>query len=517
MKKNKDYIFWVIGAILCVLYLYSNPSPSIITKENKITTILNHIQKNYVDSVDMHSIVENTINQTLTNLDPHSTYMSSEDVAASMESMQGSFDGIGIEFSIHRDTIIIINVIPNGPSEKKGLKAGERIIFIENENVAGVGIKNKDVIGKLRGRRGTTVTVGIQTNQDTLTRFVNLTRDKIPLVSLDVAYEIYPKIGYIKLNRFSATTFHEFKKELKRLKTEFSIKSLILDLRGNSGGYLDQAIKILNEFFGNKELLVYTQGQARETEKYFADTFGNFQYGDLCILIDEGSASASEIVAGAIQDHDRGLIIGERSFGKGLVQEQIELQDGSLIRLTVSRYYTPSGRCIQKPYLENQIEYFSEAYVRRDTLSEDTLQKFTTMSGRTVYGGGGILPDHIIKAKHDSLPTSLVYLYTSDFFNNLAFDYADNKRDSNYSFEHFKIIESEKKVILLDIQNWIIGELGNTENKSRLRLETRENQDYIIERLSALIIRQLWGWPKMQIFLNQNDEVIASSLSLMKD
>ena len=517
IKKNKDSSFWFITAILFIGYLYITQGPNIDTKENKITTILNHVEKHYVDSIDINSLIENTITQTLTNLDPHSTYLSGEDVASSIANMQGSFEGIGVEFSIHRDTIVIINVIPNGPSEKKGLKSGERIIFIEEENVTGIGINNNDVISKLRGKMGTNVRVGVQSPKDSLVRFVNLTRDKIPLTSLDVAYEIYPEVGYIKLNRFSATTFDEFKGELKRLKRESSINSLILDLRGNSGGYLDQAIKILNEFFGDQELLVYTQGNARKTEQYFADRFGDFQNGNLCVLIDEGSASASEIIAGAIQDHDRGIIVGERSFGKGLVQEQIELQDGSLIRLTVSRYYTPSGRCIQKPYLENQTEYFSEAYQREDTLVLDTLQKFTTMNGRVVYGGGGIMPDHIVKSNNDSLPTSLVYLYTSSFFSNLAFDYADMKRGNyNNHFEEFKLSNNDQIDILAKIENWIIEELGNNQNTSQIRLEIQKNKYNILERFSVLIIRQLWGWSKMQIFLNQNDEVIASSLSLLK-
>ncbi len=517
MNKNNDSLFWIIFSIIIIGYLYSNKSPNIESGGTKINTILTQIENNYVDSIDITTLVESAITQTLTNLDPHSIYMSSEDVSTSMESMQGSFDGIGIEFSIHRDTIIIINVIPNGPSEKKGLRAGERIVSIEEENVAGVGIKNKDVIERLRGKRGTNVKIGLQNNQDTLTRFVNLTRDKIPLVSLDVAYEISPNIGYIKLNRFSATTFNEFKTELNKLKTESAIHSLILDLRGNSGGYLDQAIKILDEFFGNKELLVYTEGNARKKQNYYADGFGNFQNGRLCILIDEGSASASEIVAGAIQDNDRGIVVGERSFGKGLVQEQIPLKDGSLIRLTVSRYYTPSGRCIQKPYSENQEEYFSEMYLRQKDIPLDTLQKFTTMKGRTVYGGGGIMPDHIIQSKNDSLATSLVYLYTSDFFNNLAFDYVDRNRKNYDTFDNFNLELDEQYIILAKIKSWIIAELGDNTNQAELELEIHKNTESIVKRFSALIVRQLWGWPKMQIFLNQDDEIIVSSLSLLNN
>ncbi|MBL31412.1 MAG: peptidase S41 [Flavobacteriales bacterium] len=516
MKGNNSSFIWGMLGLSCLIYLFLD-SEKINADENKISNVLKQIQNNYVDSIEINSLIENTINQTLTNLDPHSIYMTAEEVESSMASMEGSFDGIGIEFSIHRDTIIIVSIIPNGPSEKKGLQAGERIVFIEDELVAGIGIKNQDVIGKLRGKRGSRVKVGIKSPQDTLTRFVSLIREKIPLVSLDVAYEIYPNIGYIKLNRFSATTFNEFKVELKKLNKEASIESLILDLRGNSGGYLDQAIKILNEFFGNNELLVYTKGNARKTQKYFADSFGEFKDGGLCVLIDEGSASASEIVAGAIQDNDRGTILGERSFGKGLVQEQIYLQDGSLMRLTVSRYYTPSGRCIQKPYSENQEEYFAEMYMRDDSPQADTLQKFKTMDGRVVYGGGGILPDHVLKSTNDSLPTSLVYLYTSEFFNNFVFDYVDMNREKLDTFEDFQLSNEASQKILEELTNWIISELGNSNNQNTLQLEIQENKEQIIERISALIIRQMWGWPKMQIFLNQNDKIIASSLSLLKD
>ena len=512
------YCFWIA---FVVLLIFDNDLSLIKTKTKipkieKINSVLSEIENNYVDSIDLDHLIETTIYETLKNLDPHSIYMTSEEVASSKELMQGSFDGIGIEFSIHRDTIIIINVIPNGPSDKKGLKSGERIISIENENVAGIGITNQDVIKKLRGEKGTKVQIGVKTKNDTLTRFINLTRDKIPLFSLDLAYEIAPNIGYIKLNRFSATTFQEFKKELKQLQSNNKIKSLILDLRGNSGGYLDQSIKILNEFFSNQELLVYTEGYSRKKEEYFADPFGLFINGDVCVLIDEGSASASEIVAGAIQDNDRGIIVGERSFGKGLVQEQIPLSDGSLIRLTVSRYYTPSGRCIQKPYSNNQEEYFSEMYSREENEKIDTLEKFETINGNIVYGGGGIMPDHTIKSIDDSIPTSLLYLYTSDFFDNLAFDYVDLYRNSHVDFENFQISDTQKNNIISDIEDWMILELREDLGASRITEEIQNNKPEIINRISALIIRQKFGWGEMQMFLNQNDEIISTSLSLLK-
>ena len=525
---NKDQsifsnFFWIIIIILIANIFYnnyfSNPSKE-TNNRNMISSVLEEIQKNYVDSANMDSLIESSIRQILTNLDPHSIYMNSDEVSSSMEMMQGSFEGIGIEFSIYKDTIIIVNVIPNGPSEKKGIQAGGRIVMIEGEKVAGIGIQNQDVIKKLRGKKGTIVQIGIQNRRDTIINFIDIKRGKIPLVSLDVAYEIAPQIGYIKLNRFSATTFKEFKAELIKLKDQNNINSLILDLRGNSGGYLDQAIDILNEFFDNNKLLVYTKGNSRKEIKYISDHLGVFQRGKIHVLIDEGSASASEIVAGAVQDHGRGVILGTRSFGKGLVQEQIPLEDGSLIRLTVSRYYTPSGRCIQKPYDDNQSEYFSETYLRnKDYMHKnDSLNQFKTLDGRIVYGGGGITPDYIIEANNDSLPTEIVRLYISDFFNDLAFNYVDSKRTKMATINaiDFNISEADQNKILEQIKRWLYSELEE-QNDNKLSTIINSHKAKIITRLSALIIRQYWGWPEMQIFLNQNDEIITSSLSLLKD
>ena len=504
--------------ILLVIFLVNKEnSNKMENSSDKINYILNQVYENYVDSIDMESLIESSIQQTLTNLDPHSVYMNKDEVNSSMVMMQGSFEGIGVEFSIHRDTIVIVNVIPEGPSEKEGLIAGERIVSIEDESVAGIGITNQEVIKRLRGEGGTKVKIGVKNKRDTMIRVVNIIRGKIPLRSLDVAYEIFPGIGYIKLNRFASTTFKEFKTELESLVEEHTIESLILDLRGNTGGYLDQAIKILNEFFENDKLLVYTYGKSRKEQKYFSNSFGLFKNGKLSILIDEGSASASEIIAGAIQDHDRGFIVGERSFGKGLVQEQIPLSDGSLIRLTVSRYYTPLGRCIQKPYDDRNEEYFSEVYNRVNVPNIDTLEKFTTKSGKTVYAGGGIMPDYQVISNHDSLPTSLVYLYTSDFFDDLAFDYVDVNRNIPKDFSNFQITEKQKNDILSSIKDWIILEIGDADNNTKLIEEIEKNKIQLINRFSALIIRQRWGWAEMQMFLNENDEVISTSLSLLKN
>ena len=491
------------------------------SESKKINYIIHQIYENYVDSIDVNSLTESSIEHMLQNLDPHSYYLNSEQVSSTMEMMKGSFEGIGVEFSIHRDTIIIVNVIPGGPSEKKGIVAGERIIFIEDENVAGVNISNEGVIKRLRGKGGTKVKVGLVTNQDTTVRFINITRGKIPLNSIDVSYEIAPNIGYIKLNRFSGTTSKEFNQALKDLITKNKINSLILDLRGNSGGYLDEAIDILNEFFNSGKLLVYTKGKARKEEKYFSDYTGSFKNGEICVLIDEDSASASEILAGAIQDHDRGIIVGEKSFGKGLVQEQIPLKDGSLIRLTVARYYTPSGRCIQKPYetLDGGEYTYDDAIYNNQPFATDSLQKFYTNNGRVVYGGGGITPDHIVASNRDYMSPVLVLLYTSDFFNNLIFDYVDTHRtqfmDSN--FKEFQVSKQDSEIMLDKIIIWLVENTEEISSQKDILDEIKLHEKIIIKRLHALIIRQQWGWGEMQIFLNESDEVISTSLSLLQN
>jgi len=482
----------------------------------KINYVIDQIDSHYVDSIDINSLIESSIEQILKNLDPHSYYLNSEEVVSTMDMMKGSFEGIGVEFSINRDTIIIVNVIPGGPSSKKGLQAGERIVTIENEIVAGVGIKNEDVIKKLRGKGGTKVEIGIQNSRDTIVRLINITRGKIPLHSLDVAYEIAPNIGYIKLNRFSGTTFKEFKTELEVLLKNHQIDNLILDLRGNSGGYLDQAINILNEFFFGGELLVYTEGKSRKKENYFSNNAGVFKTGGVCVLIDEDSASASEIVAGAIQDQDRGIVVGNKSFGKGLVQEQIVLDDGSLIRLTVARYYTPSGRCIQKPYSES--EDHSDNYFN-DSHKIDSLQQFETKTGKIVYGGGGITPDYIVKDNTNIFPAMLLILYSSDFFNDLVFDYVDSRRNqlSNIDFKEFNLSQKEIDYFMREIENWLMLEIDDQTNNKDIISEIEKYNANIINRLNTLIIRQQWGWAEMQMFLNETDEIISTSLSLLQN
>ncbi|NMB70690.1 MAG: S41 family peptidase, partial [Bacteroidales bacterium] len=330
---------------------------------NKFARALDWIQRYYVDSVNTSKLVEDAIVGMLKDLDPHTVYMNRDEVRQMNEPLQGNFEGIGVSFYLLEDTILVIKPVPEGPSDKVGVKAGDKIITINGENVAGIGLTNDGVFERLRGPRGTTVTVGIKRQGEPELLQFKIQRDKIPIFSLDAAYMISPGVGYIKINRFAATTSREFTEAFRTLKSK-GMTRLILDLSQNVGGYLEEAIRLADFFLSKNKLILYTHGLKSPRQDFIATSYGEFEKGDLVIVIDENSASASEIVAGAIQDWDRGLIVGRRSFGKGLVQRPVPLPDGSLIRLTVARYYTPTGRSIQKPYKDG-IDAYEQDLIKR--------------------------------------------------------------------------------------------------------------------------------------------------------
>ena len=367
----------------------------------KFGTLMRYIGQLYVDSVSVEELTERAMVKMLEDLDPHSVYFSAEELKEADEPLNGNFDGIGVQFNIFKDTIMVVSPISGGPSERLGIRAGDRIVEVDGENAAGIGITNRDVMKLLKGPKGTVVQVGIKREGEPQLLTFDITRDKIPIYSIDAAHMVDKHIGYIKVSRFAKTTMDEFRDAILSLQDQ-GMRDLILDLQGNGGGMLRTAIAMSDEFLSDDKLIVYTEGRAFEREDTYAQYKGLFEKGRLVVLIDEASASASEIVSGAVQDWDRGLVLGRRSFGKGLVQRPMRLPDGSAVRLTVQKYYTPAGRCIQKPYDEGVEAYRKEKFERYekgefmslDSLDlPDSLMHKTRILEREVYGGGGILPD----------------------------------------------------------------------------------------------------------------------------
>jgi len=403
--------------------------------QGKVEEILRYVEAKYVDAVDKEALTQEVIDDLLSRLDPHSNYISAEELQAVNEQLKGNFDGIGVEFMVLDDTIVVVTPLAGGPSETAGILSGDRIVQIADSTIAGVGMDSDDIIKMLRGEKGTDVQIGILRGKETKLRQFTVTRDEIPMNSVDVAYMLDANTGYIKVNRFSATTYEEFMKALEELVENQGMEDLVLDLRHNPGGYLQQATNMLSQLFKEKDqLLVYTEGDAVSRSEYTSTGRNFFDVEDIVVLIDEGSASASEIVAGAIQDHDRGVIIGRRSFGKGLVQEQYKLRDGAALRLTVARYYTPSGRSIQKPY-DDPEAYEHEMYDRYETgemeaarniLIQDSTEYYTD-NGRIVYGGGGIMPDVFVPI--DTLSLDEDYLTLRQYVPQYVFRYLSEEAD----------------------------------------------------------------------------------------
>ena len=465
----------------------------------KFDALLQYINYAYVDSTDESELVEDAIVAVLKELDPHSVYISKDELKKMNEPLVGNFEGIGIQFNILHDTLCVVSPISGGPSEKVGLMAGDKIVEVDGENIAGIGLQNSDVQSKLRGKKGTKVNVGVKRNGVKELLSFTITRDNIPIFSVDAAYMATPEIGYIKVNRFAQNTVEEFQEGLKKLQAQ-GMKDLIIDLRGNGGGYLKTAIQLADEVLDDKKLIVYTEGSKSPKQEYYTTTKGGFEKGKLVVLIDEGSASASEILSGAIQDYDRGLIIGRRSFGKGLVQKPFSLPDGSAIRLTVARYHTPSGRCIQRPYDNGKEEYYKEfqrrfengEYMSEDSISfPDSLKYKTLNSKRVVYGGGGIMPDIFVpidttmsseyfgKINRKGLLNEFVLTYMDSHRNELSTEYKDLE-------SYKKSFDPEKEVL----ESFIEYADENGVNKNEEQINT--SKKLILTTLKAIIARNLW-------------------------
>ncbi len=529
MRNNKNTFNPIIIALILVLgmwigkqFQFSEKQEATLFGSNssKIEQLIFQLENNYVDILNVDSLVEGSIQHILEQLDPHSTYISAKDMLQVTESMQGNFDGIGIEYQIKNDTIRVITPISGGPSEKLGIKSGDCIIQVDTIQVAGIGITSKDVVESLRGERGSSVTVLIKRpGIEDLISF-DIIRDKIPIYSVDVAYMINKEVGFIKINRFSATTYDEYLKAFTELKQK-GMKKMVLDLRGNPGGLLHAAIDLSDEFLGDKKLIVYTEGAKRIKEYHYATSKGEFETEDIIVLINEGSASASEIVAGAIQDNDRGTIIGRRSFGKGFVQEQSQLGDGSALRITTSRYYTPSGRCIQKSYKDGLDNYHVETlnrYASGELFNSDSVQLhdslvYTTKSGRKVYGGGGIYPDYFVPIDTTFSSYWLNKVLSTSILDDLAFEYVHKNRNywlkqSNLS-KYADNFQVEEKLF-----NEIIDRIDSKNIKSS-KLDIERSKPYLKYRLKSLIAKKLWSNKGLYTIWNTEDKEVQKALEIL--
>ena len=427
--------------------------------QNKLTQTLALIEQEYVDSLSMDTLSEHLIPVLLKELDPHSEYIPASVMAELNEPLEGEFDGIGVVFNMATDTVIVLNVIPKGPSDKAGVKAGDRIIEINDSIVAGRKIPQNDIVKQLRGKRGTTVRLGLERQHIDELVEVEVTRDKIPIKSIESAFVLTDSIGYVKLGQFAKTSHAELQLALLKLRAA-GVKKLIFDLRGNSGGFLDQAILIANEFLLKNQLIVYTEDRYRKQMREYADGMGMAQDMEVAVLIDEYSASSSEILAGALQDNDRGTIIGRRSFGKGLVQKQIPFRDGSALRLTIARYYTPTGRSIQKPYtIGDQESYDADLwnrYQNNEFFSADSIHfadslKRVTAGGKVVYGGGGIMPDCFIPADTTDLTPYFLEVSGRNILYRYTIEYADRKREALNKVASLddlqQLLDSDKRLV----------------------------------------------------------------------
>jgi carboxyl-terminal processing protease len=526
IKNNSFYIklpIFLSLALICGIFIgavMSNNSNKNNISGNylKYMEILNYIDHDYVDTVNIDDLVDFSIDKMLEKLDPHTSYIPKKDIDMARSNLEGNFEGIGIEFNIIKDTIYVVAPISGGPSEAVGLLAGDKIIKVDNINVAGVSITNTDVFTKLRGKKGTTVQVSLMRRDSKELLNYTITRDKIPTYSVDASYMINHNTGYIKVNRFAENTFVEFHEALLDLKKQ-GMKQLVLDLKDNPGGYMDRATDMADEFLPENTLIVYTDGKgSRYDSKVPAENKGDFEKGSVIVLINEGSASASEIVSGALQDNDRALIVGRRSFGKGLVQRPIPLSDQSELRLTISRYYTPSGRCIQKPYEKDGIDKYNADLINRykkgEFFSADSVQfadslKYKTAKGRTVYGGGGIMPDVFVPRDTSDLTDYLLELFNKNLIREYTLVYYTNNKQKlqGMTFEQYKATFEVSESMLKEII--ALGEKSGVKYND---VQYNKSKKFLKANIKAYIARSLYGNKGFYPIINETDEIYIAAL-----
>src|SRR5574344_1982595 len=537
MIKNKEYkcrgnrhIFITSYFFFLVLLMFSTSARAQLkigtnSPRQKLQIAEMAIKELYVDTVDENTLVENAIRGMVEKLDPHSAYTTPKQTNEMNEPLQGSFEGIGVQFNMSQDTLLIIQPVTGGPSEKVGILAGDRIVSVNDSAIAGVKMSKEDIMKRLRGKKGTKVRLGIIRRGIKNVLPFTVTRDKIPVTTIDASYMIKPSVGYIRIGSFGETTYNEFMSAVDSLKTH-GMKNLILDLQENGGGYLLTAAKIANEFLQDGDLIVYTQGRRSQREDYTAHGTGRFREGKVVVLVNEYTASAAEIVTGAIQDQDRGEVVGRRSFGKGLVQRPIDLPDGSMIRLTIAHYYTPSGRCIQKPYtkgdakdyamdIENRLKHGE--LTNKDSIHfSDSLKYYTLRKHKLVYGGGGIMPDYFIPLDTTKYTAYERKLLNNNIAINSNLKYIDKNRKelkSKYpTFEQFNK-DYQTPQYLLD---QIFAEAAKQNIKPKDDAEVKLTVPALKTMLKALVARDLWDMSQYHQIMNENSDIVKKAVELMK-
>lgn len=478
----------------------------------------------YVDSVDEKKLVEDAIRGMLEKLDPHSSYLTPKEVKAANEPLSGGFEGIGVQFNMIEDTLMVIQPVVNGPSEKAGIMAGDRIVTVNDTAIAGVKMSREDIMKRLRGPKGTKVKLGVVRNgiKDRLT--FNVTRDKIPVKTVDAVYMIRPEVGYIRIGSFGSTTHDEFMEGMKKLARQ-GMKKLVLDLQENGGGYLQAAVQVADEFLHRDDMIVYTDGRQAPRMEYRAKGNGTFTDGQIAILVDSYTASAAEIVTGAIQDHDRGIVVGRRTYGKGLVQRPFDMPDGSMIRLTVAHYYTPAGRCIQKPYTKGGGKDYAMDMVNRLKSGEltnadsvhfaDSLKYYTLREHRTVYGGGGIMPDYFVPLDTTKYTKLHRELSAHNIILNANLRYIDNHRKelgkTYKSFADFK----ERFEIPQEVIDGIMSEGEKQNIKPKDSEELDKTIPYLKLQMKALVARDLWDMTEYFAIINETNDIVQKALDIL--
>lgn len=531
MSNNKNKLMPFLMAICLVAgiligtfytnHFSGNKLGIINTSSNKLNALLHIIDEQYVDTVNMFNLVEEAMPQILAELDPHSSYIPAKDLEAVNSDLKGSFSGIGVQFTIQDDTIHINSVIPGGPSEKVGLLAGDRIVEVDDSSFVGKIVTNEEAMRRLKGEKGSKVKLGIYRPGEKDILHFTIVRGDIPVKSIDAAYMVNDKFGYVKVNKFGETTYPELLVALAKL-AQANCKGMIIDLRGNTGGYMAAAIQMVNEFLPNNKLIVYTEGRKSPRENYTSNGTGSSQTMPLIVLMDEGSASASEIFAGAIQDNDRGTIIGRRSFGKGLVQQPIEFSDGSAIRLTIARYYTPSGRCIQKPYEKgNDAEYEMDIITRyehgeffsADSIKQNIKEIYHTGLGRTVYGGGGIMPDIFVPQDTTGMTSYYRMAATRGLIVRYTLDYTDKNRSKLQEYD-----TPEKMEAYLKKQNLLekFAEYAESKGLKRRNILMYKSKKLFEESLYGNVIYNMLGMEAYIAYSNQTDKTVQKALEVLE-